>query len=109
MKLPDYIACMASYYDTDPSVDVMRSIVITKTKDDSTVVSRYFMLNDYSDDEACDEMDAIVGDFKKQHPSTDVVFGNHSIKREMALGVVNLRAITAKDYIGLLKRKYANS
>jgi hypothetical protein len=40
MKLPKYIACIASYYDVDPSVEVLKSIVITRANDDSVVVRR---------------------------------------------------------------------
>jgi len=105
MKLPKYIACIASYYDTTPEVVVMHSLVITRTKDDTVMVSRSFHLNDYSDEEACDEIDGIVGDFKEKHGSADVVFGENPIKIDRTGKQFTIRAITASDYRRIMKVK----
>jgi hypothetical protein len=105
MKLPKYIACIASYYDTNPEVVVMHSLVITRTKDDTVMVSRTFHLNDYSDDEACNEIDGIVGDFKDKYGSADVVFGENPIKIDRTGTQFTIRAITANDYRRIMKVK----
>ena len=105
MKLPKYIACIASYYDTNPETPVMHSLVISRTKDDAIMVSRCFHLNDYTDDDACDEIDGIVGDYKNENGSVDVVFGENPIKLNRNGKEFIVRMITASDYRRIMKVK----
>lgn len=105
MKLPKYIVCIASYYDIDPEEISMRSIVITRSKDDAVMVSRCFSMSDYTDDDACEEIDAIVGDFKEKYGTADVVFGENPIKLDRNGKQFNVRMITASDYIKIMKIK----
>ena len=105
MKLPKYIACIASYYNNNPEIIVLHSLVITRTKDDAIMVSRCFHLNDYSDDEACEEIDDMVGDFKKKNGMMDVVFGENPIKIDKTGNHFNVRMITASDYVRIIKVK----
>lgn len=105
MKLPKYIACIANYYETNPDTLVMYSLVITRSKDNAIMVSRSFDLNDYSDDEACEELDSIVGDFKEKNGTTDVIFGENPIKLDRNGKQFTIRMITASDYIKIMKIK----
>lgn len=103
MKLPKYIACIASYYDVNPEEISMRSIVITRSKDDAVMVSRCFSMSDYTDDDACEEIDAIVGDFKEKYGTADVVFGENPIKLDRTGKQLTIRMITASDYRRIMK------
>lgn len=103
MKLPKYIACIASYYDVNPEEISMRSIVITRSKDDVVMVSRCFSMSDYTDDDACEEIDAIVGDFKEKYGTADVVFGENPIKLDRTGKQLTIRMITASDYRRIMK------
>ena len=105
MKLPKYIACIANYYETNPDTLVMYSLVITRSKDNAIMVSRSFDLDDYSDEDACDELDAIVGDFKERNGSLDVVFGENPIKLDRSGNQFTIRMITANDYLKIMKVK----
>ena len=105
MKLPKYIACIASYYDVNSEEISMRSIVITRTKDDVVMVSRCFDLNNYTDDDACEEIDNIVGFFKEKYENVDVVFGENPIKLDRTGKQFTIRMITASDYRRIMKVK----
>jgi len=108
MKLPTYIACIASYYDADPSIEVLKSIVITRTKDDSVVVRRWFDLNDYTDDEACDEIDSIVGYYKDRNEHIDVIFGTELLKMVKVGREYEIRMITQAHYRKIIKYRKSN-
>lgn len=105
MTFPKYIACIASYYTTDPSIETMRSIVVSRTKDDSVIVSRYYDLNDYTDDDACEEIDSIIGYYKDRGESIDVIFGDSPIKLIKYGKSFDIRMITKSDYIKIMKIK----
>lgn len=103
MKLPKYIACIVSYYDTDQSVEVLKSIVISKTKDDSVVVRRWYDLTDYTDNEACDEIDSIIGYYKDRNELIDVIFGSEPLKLIRVGSDYEIRMITKEHYIKIMQ------
>lgn len=105
MKLPKYIACVASYYDTDPAIEVLKSIVITRSKDDSVVVRRWYDLNDYTDDEASDEIDSIIGYYKDNNDRIDVVFGTEPLKMVKIGREYEIRMIKREHYIKIIQQR----
>lgn len=107
MKLPDYIACIAEYHgESDPTVTVLRSIAVVESRTGKLVVSRYYELTDYTDDEACDEIDSIVGDFKQQRKTVDVLYSNDPVPvvRNPGGGFV-IKLITVPGYIEIIKTR----
>jgi hypothetical protein len=110
MKLPDYITCIAEYYENNMTKDVvMRSIAIVDTRNNKLVVSRYYDLSDYSDDEACDEIDSIVGDFKNKHKIVDILYSNEPIPvvKNPGGGYV-IKLITVPEYIHFMRQRSAH-
>ncbi len=108
MKLPKYIACSASYFDDDPSKIVMYSLVVVRSKDNAIILSRTFGLDSYTDDDACDELDSIIGDFKNKNESIDVVFGNEPIKLIRQNSEYVIKMITADDYKNIIRYRKNN-
>lgn len=107
MKIPEYIACIGEYYDNEATKEVvMRSIAIVESKSNKLVVSRYCDLSDYTDDDACDEIDAIVGDFKTKRKSIDVIYSQEPIPvvKNPGGGYV-IKLITVPEYIQIIRMR----
>ena len=110
MKFPDYIACVSAYVDApnlSPDEIVMRSVSIFNPKKNKLVVARYFNLkSDYTDDEACEEIDAIVGDFKKDGNIVDLFFSETPYPMVMdAAGKYMIQVVNTQDYIRIINEK----
>lgn len=107
ITLPNYIACIGEYYDDETTKSVvMRSIAVVECRTQKLVVSRYYELSDYTDDEACDEIDAIVGDFKNQNKTVDVLYSNDPIPlvKNPGGGYV-IKLITVPGYIHIMRTR----
>ena len=105
MKIPKYLACIATYFSDDPQTIIQYSLVITKTSSNSPILTRYFDLSDYSEDEAADEIDFCLAEFTKTHPDTQVITMNQPTKLIKVLGHRILSSITSNDYIILMNRR----
>lgn len=105
VNIPDYIGCIAEYHNGDPDVTAMRSITII-SKAGKTLVARYFdiMNGDYTDDEACMEIDAIAGDFHKPGKVFDIVYSQFPIPiNKVSTGGYMIKMITVPEYIKIIK------
>ena len=105
MKIPKYLACIATYFSDDPEIITQYSLVITKTSSNSPILTRYFDLSDYSEDEAADEIDYSLAQFTKLHPDTQVMSMNSPTKLIKIIGQRILSSVTSSDYILLMNRR----
>lgn len=106
MKIPNYIACICEYfYDETTKNVVMRSISVVETKSNKLVVTRYYELSDYTDDDVCVEIDSIVGDFKNKHKTIDVIYSLDPIPVVKNPGGYVIKIITPPEYIQIIRRQ----
>lgn len=104
MKLPKYIACIAEYYASDPEITVMHSVVIIKSETNKIEVSRYFnVVDDYIEDDAKDEIDALISDYKKKG-TLDMFYGHKAIPLVKFGDYYTLKKVTVNDYVNLINK-----
>ena len=106
MNFSNHVACIAHYHEENSKDKVfMRSLVITNLKNNKIILAAFFKLDEFTDDEACEEIDSTVRYFQDKGMRLDVVYSTESILVSKNLGSYNLKMILKEEYQRILKEK----